>query len=143
MAYHAVQNGILVLFQKKRNIVSHSIAPLLLTLLNQPTPKMNTATRPLISWTHYFKLRKSRQITERLTSLLSGSIGGISSTYYFGAVADFDPVTLVFGFIEPQMAAISASMLIGGVAWGIGNQVGAGVWRLTQTLEIKNGIDAV
>lgn len=61
-----------------------------------------------------------------------GASGLFGSGYYLLSVAEFDPITLVWGFLDPQMAYIGASMLAGAGGSAAGVLLGGTAWGLLQ-----------
>ncbi|TPX51390.1 hypothetical protein SeMB42_g00488 [Synchytrium endobioticum] len=82
-----------------------------------------------IPWSQYFALRHQRTTFERSGAILGGIFGLCGGSYYFGAVADFDPTTPIFG-IDPAIAftlgaaGVSAGCIVAGIV------TGGAVWRV-------------
>ncbi|KAJ3223282.1 hypothetical protein HK099_001323 [Clydaea vesicula] len=97
----------------------------------------------LLPWKEYFRLKKNVKNAERTLGIIGGGTALISSSYYFGAVADFDPVEKVFGMIDPQVAFPIATLAIGSMGWMFGKVLGGSIWRLCQNRHVLKCIDAM
>lgn len=84
------------------------------TITRQYTTAEETITNSeTVSWSRFFQLKKSRRTWERTGATLLGAFSFFGGSFYFGAVADFDPVEPVFGVIDPNIAYGGASFLVG------------------------------
>ncbi|KAJ3023037.1 TIM23 complex component [Thoreauomyces humboldtii] len=105
---------------------------------------MTTASpaRNPISWHDYFALRKSRKNWERAGAVFGGTTGFVGGSYYFGAVAEFDPTRQLFGISDPVVGYVLATLAVG-AGCGVTGLVGAGqIWRLTAKKGTMAGLDA-
>jgi import inner membrane translocase subunit TIM23 len=95
-----------------------------------------------ITWTRFFQLRRAQKTTEQVLMVCLGVGGLMGGSYYFGAVADFDPIQPVFGVMDPHIAYGGASLLVGAVAAATGSIGGSHVWRLAQSKSLLKALDA-
>ena len=59
-----------------------------------------------LTWKTFFILNNSKRIYEKSIAAFLSSSSFLSSLYYFGAVAEFDPTQQVFGMIDPHFGII-------------------------------------
>ncbi|TPX35484.1 hypothetical protein SmJEL517_g02097 [Synchytrium microbalum] len=98
------------------------------------------ALRSGITWTQYFTMRHQRKTYERTGGILGATVGFLGGTFYFGAVADFDPTTPIMG-IDPAIAFTLGAMGVAGGALVAGILGGGSLWRLMHG-KVINAIDA-
>lgn len=98
-----------------------------------PTPQINNDIPSKLTWTEFFNMRKSRKLWERGTAGFTGFCSFAATTYYTGAVMDFDPTHLIFGMMDPTMAYAIASFGVGAVGYAAGTVVGNGLWNMKQS----------
>ncbi|KAJ3313613.1 TIM23 complex component [Blyttiomyces sp. JEL0837] len=94
-----------------------------------------------ITWTDFFRFRRSRIMMERLCAFAGGVVSLFSGTYYFMAVADFDPTEPVFGVIDAFLAYGLASVGVGMLGAVVGLFSGGLIWRAIQKQGVINAID--
>ncbi|KAJ3220246.1 Proprotein convertase subtilisin/kexin type 9 [Dinochytrium kinnereticum] len=90
------------------------------------------AVSNLITWTEYFRLRKTKKTAERTGGVIGGLVGLTLSGYYFFAVAEFDPTEPIWFFPDPTFAYGLGIFLIGGCCAGVGILAGGQIWRMIQ-----------
>ncbi|KAJ3109271.1 hypothetical protein HDU97_007765 [Phlyctochytrium planicorne] len=88
--------------------------------INSHRARSSVASSPesLITWTEYFRLRKSKKVGERIGGIIGGVLGLTVSGYYFFAVAEFDPTEPIWIFPDPSLAYGLGIFIIGGVVAG-------------------------
>jgi hypothetical protein len=81
-----------------------------------------------ISWTEYFRLRRTLRLSERAGALIGGAAMFLGSSYYFVAVMDFDPdpimgmdPSIVYGagIVGLSMCAAAAGLVANAAWWRI------------------------
>ena len=93
-----------------------------------------------ITWEQYFKLRHQRKRYERTAGVLGGIFGFLGGSYYFGAIADFDPTTPILG-IDPAIAFTIGAMGVSAASIVVGILSGGALWRILKS-KVVNLVDA-
>lgn len=85
------------------------------------------STGPLMSWTDYFKLKKQNNITNIVTSVCTGVLGGAATLTYLGNI-EIDVEKSIMGF-DPIMVMGGIVIIGGGLGWLVGPIVGNPIFR--------------
>lgn len=107
---------------------------------HQPSTNMQHELTPSpLSWTEYFRLRRTLRTSERAGALFGGAMMFLGSSYYIAAVMDFDPdpiwgmdPTIIYGagIVGLSMCA-AAGGLVASASW----------WRVAKGGSILRTID--
>ena len=65
--------------------------------------------------------------------MLGGALGTAGGSYYFFAVAEFDPTQPLFGFPDPTIVYVAGALALGGAGAGAGVVGVSQLWRLTRS----------
>jgi Mitochondrial import protein Pam17 len=107
-----------------RPLMWRHVPSLYKTTLRNASSSANTLT-----WTDYFQHRKNRKLSETTGGVVSGLAGWLGGSYYFFAVAEFDPMTPLFGLPDPTILYIMAAFGVGAVSFASGTLVSGQLWR--------------
>ncbi|KAJ3227668.1 TIM23 complex component [Chytriomyces hyalinus] len=101
-----------------------------------------TSSPVSLSWTQYFDQKSKLKTFERISSIAGFSLFFFGGSYYFMAVAEFDPTELVFGVMDASMAYSLGALGVGVLGGVAGVFAGTAVWRTVTNRRILEAIDA-
>ncbi|KAI9104051.1 mitochondrial import protein Pam17-domain-containing protein [Phlyctochytrium arcticum] len=110
-----------------------------------PTSTSSTQVPPKettdLPWRDYFALRRSRKNWERSGGVLGGLVGFVGGSYYFVAVADFDPTQQIMGLPDPTYLYIAGALAAAAGATVGGIILGGQGWRLAKSRQTLRALD--
>ncbi|KAJ3060960.1 TIM23 complex component, partial [Podochytrium sp. JEL0797] len=105
------------------------------------TTTSSSANSSNLPWTSYFNYKRQNRRFELGASFAGGIAAFLAGSYYFMAVAEFDPTELVFGVMDASVAYSMGAMAVGIAGAVAGVFAGGALWRGTANANVLKAMD--